>query len=84
VSRRRAKPADAKKAVAYVRMSTDRQDLSPDAQRAAISRWASAQGVAVVAWHDDLGVSGGTPLEERPGLLAAIEAIDANGARETY
>jgi DNA invertase Pin-like site-specific DNA recombinase len=34
----------------------------------------------VVSWHDDLGVSGGTPFEERPGLLAAIEAIDAHGA----
>lgn len=80
MTRRRAKPADATKAVAYVRMSTDRQDLSPDAQRAAIERWASAQGVTVVAWHDDLGVSGGTPLEERPGLLAAIDALDTHNA----
>lgn len=80
MTRRRAKPTDATKAVAYVRMSTDRQDLSPDAQRAAIERWALAQGVAVVAWREDLGVSGGTPLEERSGLLAAIDAIDANGA----
>lgn len=80
MTRRRAKPADATKAVAYVRMSTDRQDLSPDAQRAAIERWASSQGVVVVAWHDDLGVSGGTPLEERPGLLAAIDALDAHHA----
>ena len=80
MTRRRAAPADATKAVAYVRMSTERQDLSPDAQRAAIERWASGQGVTVVAWHDDLGVSGGTPLEERPGLLAAIDALDANHA----
>jgi DNA invertase Pin-like site-specific DNA recombinase len=80
MTRRRAKPTDATKAVAYVRMSTDRQDLSPAAQRAAIERWTSAKGVAVVAWHEDLGVSGGTPLEERPGLLAAIESVDANGA----
>lgn len=80
MTRRRAKPADATKAVAYLRCSTDRQDLSPDAQRAAIERWAAAQCVTVVAWHDDLGVSGGTPLEERPGLLAAIDAVDVHHA----
>jgi len=80
MTRRRAASADATKAVAYVRMSTDRQDLSPDAQRAAIERWASTQCVTVVAWRDDLGVSGGTPLEERPGLLAAIDAVDTHHA----
>ena len=51
MTRRRAKAAAATKAVAYVRMSTDRQDLSPDAQRAAIERWAKGAGVKVVAWH---------------------------------
>ena len=69
MSRRRARDADATRAVAYVRMSTERQDLSPAAQRAAIERWAAGAGVAVVAWHDDLGVSGGTALED---LAAAI------------
>jgi DNA invertase Pin-like site-specific DNA recombinase len=56
-----------------LRASTDRQDLSPGAQRAAIERWAAGAGVAVVAWHEDLGVSGGTALEDRPGLLAALD-----------
>jgi DNA invertase Pin-like site-specific DNA recombinase len=80
VTRRKKVAADPTKAVAYLRASTDRQDLSPDAQRAAVTRWAAAQGVAVVAWHQDLGVSGGTPLEERPGLLAALDAVRAHGA----
>ena len=80
MSRRRARDADATRAVAYVRMSTERQDLSPAAQRAAIERWAAGAGVAVVAWHDDLGVSGGTALEDRPGLLAALDALDTHGA----
>jgi DNA invertase Pin-like site-specific DNA recombinase len=80
VTRRKRVPADPTKAVAYLRASTDRQDLSPDAQRAAVIRWAAAQGVVVVAWHEDLGVSGGTPLEERPGLLAALDAVRAHGA----
>src|SRR5262245_15133703 len=78
---RRKKPlANPALAVAYLRCSTERQDLSPDAQRAAITRWAAAHGVAVVAWHQDLGVSGGTPLEERPGLLGALESLRSSGA----
>jgi len=80
VTRRRTQPADPKLAVAYLRCSTDRQDLSPDAQSAAITRWATSVGVSVVAWHDDLGVSGGTALEDRPGLLAALDAVGARGA----
>ena len=63
---------DATKAVAYLRCSTDRQDLSPDAQRAAITTWAVREGVEVVAWHEDRGVSGGAELELRPGLTAAV------------
>jgi DNA invertase Pin-like site-specific DNA recombinase len=69
-----------KVAVAYVRVSTETQDLGPDAQRAAIDRWASAQGVRVAAVHEDHGVSGGATLEKRPGLLAALDALPAHGA----
>ncbi len=36
--------------------------------------------MVVVAWHEDLGVSGGTALEDRPGLLAALDGLDAAGA----
>jgi len=77
---RRSTPGDPTRAVAYLRMSTERQDLSPQAQRAAIEAWAGREGVTVVAWHEDLGVSGGAALEDRPGLLAAIEAVRAEGA----
>jgi DNA invertase Pin-like site-specific DNA recombinase len=67
-------------AVGYLRCSTERQDLSPDAQRAAITAWAGRDGVTILSWHEDLAVSGATPLEDRPGLLAAIEAVRAEGA----
>ena len=77
---RRAKTADPTRAVAYLRMSTERQDLSPAAQRAAIEQWAAGAGVVVVAWHEDLGVSGGTALEDRPGLLSALDGLDAHAA----
>jgi site-specific DNA recombinase len=78
VTRRRV--ADPRVAVAYLRCSTDRQDLSPRVQREAIERWAASSGVTVAAWHEDPGVSGGTALEDRPGLLAALEDVRARGA----
>ena len=34
----------------------------------------------LVAVTDELDVSGGTPLVERPGLLSAVEAVEAGGA----
>jgi len=67
-------------AVAYLRASTDRQDLSPEAQRAAIEAWARAAGITVVAWHCDHGVSGTTELADRPALAAALADLRAHGA----
>jgi len=65
----------AKRAVAYVRVSTDEQNLGPEAQRSAIEAWAEANGVRVVAWHHDLGVSGAKAPDERPGLCAALGSL---------
>jgi site-specific DNA recombinase len=62
-------------AVAYLRVSTEDQALGPEAQRAAIERWAQAQGVTVASWHVDQGVSGATPVEDRPALLDALAAV---------
>jgi hypothetical protein len=44
---------DPHRAVAYIRCSMSRQDLSPDAQAAAIREWPQLQGVEVVAIHED-------------------------------
>lgn len=62
-------------AVAYLRVSTDRQELGPEAQRASIEAWAAREGVQVAAWHLDEGVSGATPADERPALCAALAAL---------
>jgi DNA invertase Pin-like site-specific DNA recombinase len=78
--RPRAPAADLTLAVGYLRVSTDEQANGEDAQRAAIERWAAAAGVRVVAWHADHGVSGAAPLDRRPGLLAAVDAVAAAGA----
>ncbi len=67
-------------AIAYLRCSTSRQDLSPEAQREAIRTWAKRNDVVVVAWHFDSGVSGGAAFEKRPELVAAIDSVRREGA----
>jgi DNA invertase Pin-like site-specific DNA recombinase len=61
--------------VAYIRASTEDQQLGPEAQRSAIEAWAGRTGVTVASWHIDQGISGGAPVEKRPALMAAIAAL---------
>lgn len=72
--------ADARKAVAYLRVSTEDQHLGPEAQRAALAAWATRAGVEIVAWYEDRGVSGAAAIDRRPGLLAALDALASHGA----
>lgn len=74
---RSARPGNPRVAVAYLRVSTDEQKLGPEAQRAAIQAWADREGVAVVAWHTDAGVSGGSEIADRPALIAALGELRA-------
>ena len=74
--RRRHPQKDQVRAVAYLRVSTEDQALGPEAQRAAIEGWAARQGVQVLSWHLDQGVGGATPIEDRPGLLAALRDLE--------
>lgn len=62
-------------AVAYIRVSTEEQHLGPEAQRESIERWAASRGITVVAWHVDQGVSGATPVDQRPALVEALESL---------
>lgn len=80
VSRRSRRATKAKTAVAYIRVSKDDQDLSPEGQRADIEAWAKREGVQVVAWHVDDGLCGALESDERPGLHAAIEDVRSGGA----
>lgn len=61
------------KAVAYYRVSTP--DQSIDAQRDACAAWCRANGAELAAEASDVGVSGGAPVEDRPGLLVALGAL---------
>lgn len=79
---RRTRPptADPRLVVGYVRVSTEDQNLGPDAQREALHRWCSAHGARLVAVEVDHGVSGAAPLDKRPGLLAALDNLAEHGA----
>ena len=66
--------------VGYVRVSTDDQALGPAAQREALTRWCASHGAELVSVSEDLGVRGAAPLDRRPGLLEAIDALEPSGA----
>jgi DNA invertase Pin-like site-specific DNA recombinase len=72
---------DIKKAFGYLRVSTVGQvdgDGFPR-QRAAITKWAAANGIKIVRWFEEKGVSG--TLLERPALSAMMVALMSNGVR---
>jgi DNA invertase Pin-like site-specific DNA recombinase len=72
---RNKRKTDPQRVVGYVRVSSDDQRLGPDAQRVALEQWCAAHGGQLVLTCTDRGVSGGAPLDQRPGLLAALAAI---------
>jgi Resolvase, N terminal domain len=61
-------------AVQYIRMSTDKQDLSPSVQKEAIAAYAAARGMEIVVSYEDEGRSG-VHLKNRPGLLKLLHDI---------
>jgi DNA invertase Pin-like site-specific DNA recombinase len=69
-------------ATIYLRVSTDEQaasGLGLEAQEAACRAFAAAKGWAVGAVHRDEGVSGSTPADKRPGLMAALAVLKRGG-----
>jgi DNA invertase Pin-like site-specific DNA recombinase len=66
--------------IGYRRVSTDAQSESGaglDAQLTTIESVAARLNLPLLAVHDDAGLSGSLPLEQRPALLAAIDALRA-------
>ncbi len=63
-------------AVLYVRVSTDDQALSIDAQISTCRDYAERSGYAVVGECVDHGVSGAASIDNRPALLDALAALE--------
>lgn len=68
------------RAVAYIRASTADQTQTLDAQRERIAVWAEREGVEVVAYHVDAGVSGTTPAHKPTGLTDALLDVETHRA----
>lgn len=68
-------------AVAYIRVSTTEQKIGPQAQEQAIHQWCLDNGVELACDpFIDLGISGGKGVEDRPGLIGALDAMRAHNA----
>ncbi len=61
-------------AIAYVRVSTEEQDL--DTQVRTISEWATKNNITILRWYSDHGISGATPIQERPGFRQLVKDLD--------
>ena len=75
--------ANANKAVAYVRVSSEEQaseGVSLDAQEARIRAYCAASGLELVGVYRDDGVRGGTPLEKRPQGALLLQTLTAGEA----
>jgi DNA invertase Pin-like site-specific DNA recombinase len=72
-----------KKAFAYLRVSGESQvegDGFPR-QRAAIKKWADTNGVKIVRFFEERGVSGSTDGVDRPAFQEMLTALLSNGTR---
>ena len=70
-------------AFAYLRVSGKGQVDGDGFERQlrAITWYASGHGIRIVRVFEERGVSGKTDLENRPALMAMLEALAANGTR---
>lgn len=73
------KSSDSNVAVAYIRMSSDRQEKSPAQQREQVLRLAAKRRLKVIRWYEDLGISG-NDTQKRNGFRRMI--ADATNKRD--
>lgn len=68
-----------KKAVGYIRVSTEEQAVSGlglEAQKSAIGEYCAAEGIELVEIFEDPGVTGATDVDKRDGLLSALRELE--------
>lgn len=75
-----SEPPESRRAAAYVRMSTERQNYSLQHQRVAIEAYANRRGLSIVRAYSDSGKSG-LNIEGRAGLRALLADV-ASGAAD--
>lgn len=67
-----------KKMVGYVRMSTDKQEISPEMQREKIIAYCKLHDLTLYSIEQDLGISA-KDIEGRPGFQNALDLILLKG-----
>lgn len=80
VTKLKHKVENKKSAVGYVRVSTEDQRNSPEAQKDAIKGYCKLRGFTLKDLIIDHGVSAGHPLVERPGGKQLLEAVEQGKA----
>src|SRR3954454_3467570 len=78
-------PTAQRRAIGIVRVSQTKgregeRFVSPEEQRERIEAACQRDGLALLAVHEELDVSGGRPLGDRPGLRAGVAAVEAGAA----
>jgi DNA invertase Pin-like site-specific DNA recombinase len=71
---------DSKRAVLYIRVSTDEQGASIKVQRETCTRLANQHGCVIVDEFVDENVSGATVISKRPALISALRVLADNQA----
>ena len=66
-------------AIGFLRVSTDKQEIGPEAQRASIESWAKTNNVTICAWFEE-HLCGATEIDDRFALISAIDALETEGA----
>ena len=75
-------PPTHRQAIAYIRASTDDQVNSLEAQRARLDAYCQFKGITLVETFTDGGVSGATPLADRPEGARLLQFLDLSGVTE--
>jgi DNA invertase Pin-like site-specific DNA recombinase len=78
-------PSPQRRAIGIVRVSQTKgregeRFVSPEEQRDRIEAVCARDNLTLLTVHEELDVSGGTSLASRPGLSAAVDAIEAGEA----
>ncbi len=65
-----------KPAVGYIRMSTDKQEESPEQQRAEVIKLADKHGFHIIRWYQDDAISGAKTRQRKQFLQVISDATD--------